>query len=34
VRSAGVKPWAPGDRELFVRIAPHRITGRRVGPVA
>ena len=33
VRSAGVRPWAPGDRELFVRIAPHRITGRRVGPV-
>jgi nitroimidazol reductase NimA-like FMN-containing flavoprotein (pyridoxamine 5'-phosphate oxidase superfamily) len=32
VRSAGVKSWAPGDRELFVRIAPHRITGRRVGP--
>ncbi len=34
VRSAGVTPWAPGDRELFVRIAPHRITGRRVGPAA
>lgn len=34
VRSAGVKPWAPGDRELFVRIAPHRITGRRVGAVS
>ena len=31
VRSAGVESWAPGDRELFVRIAPHRITGRRVG---
>jgi len=34
VRIAGVKSWAPGDRELFVRIAPHRITGRRVGPAA
>ena len=31
-RSAGVEPWAPGDRELFVRIVPSRITGRRVGP--
>lgn len=32
VRQAGVEPWAPGDRELFVRIVPTRITGRRVGP--
>ena len=32
VRGAGVEPWAPGDRELFVRIVPSRITGRRVGP--
>ena len=31
-RSAGVEPLAPGDRELFVRIVPSRITGRRVGP--
>jgi nitroimidazol reductase NimA-like FMN-containing flavoprotein (pyridoxamine 5'-phosphate oxidase superfamily) len=31
-RAAGVEPWAPGDRELFVRIVPSRITGRRVGP--
>jgi nitroimidazol reductase NimA-like FMN-containing flavoprotein (pyridoxamine 5'-phosphate oxidase superfamily) len=31
-RETGVEPWAPGDRELFVRIAPARITGRRVGP--
>jgi nitroimidazol reductase NimA-like FMN-containing flavoprotein (pyridoxamine 5'-phosphate oxidase superfamily) len=31
-RGAGVEPWAPGDRELFVRIVPSRITGRRVGP--
>ena len=30
VRRAGIESWAPGDRELFVRIAPHRITGRRV----
>ena len=29
---AGVESWAPGDRELFVRIAPTRITGRRIGP--
>ena len=33
VRRAGVESWAPGDRELFVRIVPSRITGRRVGPV-
>ena len=32
VRRAGVESWAPGDRELYVRIAPSRITGRRVGP--
>jgi nitroimidazol reductase NimA-like FMN-containing flavoprotein (pyridoxamine 5'-phosphate oxidase superfamily) len=30
VRAAGVEPWAPGDRELFVRITPSRITGRRI----
>jgi nitroimidazol reductase NimA-like FMN-containing flavoprotein (pyridoxamine 5'-phosphate oxidase superfamily) len=32
VRRAAVDTWAPGDRELFVRITPQRITGRRVGP--
>jgi nitroimidazol reductase NimA-like FMN-containing flavoprotein (pyridoxamine 5'-phosphate oxidase superfamily) len=32
VRQSGVESWAPGDRELFVRIVPSRITGRRVGP--
>jgi hypothetical protein len=32
VRAAGVESWAPGDRELFVRIVPTRVTGRRVGP--
>jgi nitroimidazol reductase NimA-like FMN-containing flavoprotein (pyridoxamine 5'-phosphate oxidase superfamily) len=26
-----VEPWAPGDREMVVRIVPSRITGRRVG---
>jgi nitroimidazol reductase NimA-like FMN-containing flavoprotein (pyridoxamine 5'-phosphate oxidase superfamily) len=31
-RGAGVEPWAPGDRELFIQIVPSRITGRRVGP--
>jgi hypothetical protein len=30
-RAAGAETWAPGDRELFVRIVPSRITGRRVG---
>jgi nitroimidazol reductase NimA-like FMN-containing flavoprotein (pyridoxamine 5'-phosphate oxidase superfamily) len=28
---ARVEPWAPGDREMIVRIVPSRITGRRVG---
>ena len=32
VRGADVEPWAPGDRELFVRIIPSRTTGRRVSP--
>jgi len=27
---AGVQALAPGERELFVRIAPSRITGRRI----
>jgi nitroimidazol reductase NimA-like FMN-containing flavoprotein (pyridoxamine 5'-phosphate oxidase superfamily) len=31
-RSAPVETWAPGERELFVRIVPSRITGRRVSP--
>jgi len=30
VAGAGVDPWAGGDRELFLRITPGRITGRRV----
>jgi len=25
-----VEPWAPGIRELLVRIVPSRITGRRI----
>jgi len=29
---AGVSNWAPGSRELFVRIVPSRITGRRIKP--
>jgi nitroimidazol reductase NimA-like FMN-containing flavoprotein (pyridoxamine 5'-phosphate oxidase superfamily) len=32
-KDAGVEPWAPGDRELFLRIVPHRVTGRRIKPV-
>ncbi|GAB3975511.1 hypothetical protein GCM10029978_059820 [Actinoallomurus acanthiterrae] len=27
---AGVEPWPGGERELFVRIIPTRITGRRI----
>ncbi len=30
---AGVESWAGGERELFVRIVPSRITGRRIKPV-
>jgi nitroimidazol reductase NimA-like FMN-containing flavoprotein (pyridoxamine 5'-phosphate oxidase superfamily) len=30
VAGAGVDPWPGGDRELFLRITPSRITGRRV----
>ena len=36
VRS-GVEPWAGGEKELFVRVLPSRITGRRIrraGPAA
>jgi nitroimidazol reductase NimA-like FMN-containing flavoprotein (pyridoxamine 5'-phosphate oxidase superfamily) len=29
--AAGVQPWPDGERELFVRIIPSRITGRRIG---
>jgi nitroimidazol reductase NimA-like FMN-containing flavoprotein (pyridoxamine 5'-phosphate oxidase superfamily) len=29
---AGVESWPDGDRELFVRIVPSRITGRRIAP--
>ena len=29
-RLAGVEPWAPGERNHFIRITPVRITGRRV----
>lgn len=30
VSHAGVDPWPAGDRELFLRIVPTRISGRRV----
>jgi len=29
---AGVEPWPAGDRELFIRIVPNRVTGRRIKP--
>ena len=29
---AGVEPWPAGDRELFIRIVPTRVTGRRIEP--
>src|SRR5580700_8755772 len=30
---AGVEPWPSGERELFVRIVPTRVTGRQITPV-
>ena len=30
VAAAGVDPWPGGDRELFLRVIPSRITGRRI----
>jgi nitroimidazol reductase NimA-like FMN-containing flavoprotein (pyridoxamine 5'-phosphate oxidase superfamily) len=29
---AGVEPWPAGERELFMRIVPNRVTGRRIHP--
>jgi uncharacterized protein len=31
LRRIGLAPWAPGEREHFVRIVPGIITGRRLG---
>ena len=30
--AAGVEPWPAGERELFIRVLPHRVTGRRIKP--
>jgi nitroimidazol reductase NimA-like FMN-containing flavoprotein (pyridoxamine 5'-phosphate oxidase superfamily) len=30
--AAGVTPWAPGERDHWMRLVPRRVTGRRVGP--
>jgi nitroimidazol reductase NimA-like FMN-containing flavoprotein (pyridoxamine 5'-phosphate oxidase superfamily) len=30
-RHADLETWAPGEKELFVKIVPTRITGRRLG---
>ena len=29
---ADVTPWAPGERDHWMRLVPWRVTGRRVGP--
>jgi nitroimidazol reductase NimA-like FMN-containing flavoprotein (pyridoxamine 5'-phosphate oxidase superfamily) len=29
--TADIETWAPGEKELFVKIVPTRITGRRLG---
>jgi len=31
-RRTGLEPWASGARDVWVRITPVRITGRRLGP--
>jgi nitroimidazol reductase NimA-like FMN-containing flavoprotein (pyridoxamine 5'-phosphate oxidase superfamily) len=30
VGGAGLETWAPGERDLFMRITPSRVTGRRI----
>jgi len=30
VQALGIKPWAGGDREVYVRLSPSAITGRRI----
>jgi nitroimidazol reductase NimA-like FMN-containing flavoprotein (pyridoxamine 5'-phosphate oxidase superfamily) len=30
VESLGVRPWAQGERDRFVRVAPSQLTGRRI----
>jgi hypothetical protein len=30
VQALGIQPWAGGDREVYVRLSPSRITGRRI----
>ncbi|WP_300609386.1 pyridoxamine 5'-phosphate oxidase family protein, partial [Trebonia sp.] len=31
LRETGPRPWAPGEREHFIRITPGILTGRRLG---
>lgn len=31
LRQVGPRPWAPGDREHFIRLTPGILTGRRLG---
>jgi hypothetical protein len=33
-RSAGARPWAPGEHERWVRVIPQAISGRRIVPGA
>jgi nitroimidazol reductase NimA-like FMN-containing flavoprotein (pyridoxamine 5'-phosphate oxidase superfamily) len=30
VRETGVQPWPGGEKDLFIRIVPDRVTGRRI----
>jgi uncharacterized protein len=30
-KTSGVQPWAPGEHGHWLRLIPHKITGRRIG---
>ena len=32
IRVRTPNPWAPGERDRWIRIVPHGISGRRIGP--
>ncbi len=34
VRETGVQPWPGGEKDLFIRIVPDRVTGRRISRIS
>jgi len=34
LRAAPPAPWAPGEKSIWVRVAPTEVTGRRIAPTA